>query len=148
MNSNTLTLIICAMLLVMAAAFWYGATGLDYPSAVFPKVVIAVFAALVLATALGAWRAQRRAGDKARLGNRRSYAGLGAAIAYVFLIPVLGMYTASFLFVVVFLLSQDNAPFHLRVWLRAGTTALLVTGAVYMVFERMLGVMTPNGIVF
>jgi len=147
MTRQALTLAICAVLLVMAAAFWRAAADLEYPSAVFPKVVIVAFAAVLLATALRAW-AGRRTGGKAALGNRRGYAGLGATIAYGFLIPVLGMYTASFVFVVTFLLLQDDTPSRPSAWLRAIASALLVTGAVYLVFDRALKVMTPTGILF
>ena len=147
LNQAVLNLIICVVLLIMAVAFWSSTAKLGYPSAVFPRLVIGLFTILVLVLGFSSWT-RLGTGGPLQLGNRHSLTGLMATGAYLGLIPALGMYSATGLFLVAFLLSQDEAPFRPRAWLYACGTALVVTGAVFLVFDRALRVITPVGILF
>ncbi len=147
------TLAASLLLGALAALFWMQAADLRYPSDVFPKLVIATLAVLLVLTIADTLRGGSAAYTQTTtVPDRQVWAILAIgtlAAAYVLLFPLIGFYLTTFCFLVVGLclarmLARERPSSRMFV------TALLIaagtTLAVYGIFSGMLGVPTPRGL--
>jgi hypothetical protein len=138
-----------AVLLALAVAFGAGALkqyaywGPNGPGPAFLPfwlgVVMAVLATLLF---VGALRAKDPGDDWFPTGEglRRLGLVLGATVAYVALLNVLGMVVATVLFLVALMRVLDRCGWPLTL-----SVALATAGSIYLVFSRWLKVPLPTG---
>jgi putative tricarboxylic transport membrane protein len=112
----------------------------------YPRIVLAVTAALALAVVIGDLWSRKAAAPP--VTERLNY-GLVAAMFAVFglycgALPFLGFRVSTFIYV-----AATNAlldvPRNFKGWARVGLVALVTTVVVYFVFERYLTVLMPRG---
>ncbi len=79
-------------------------------------------------------------GDRPRL---RSAINVGLLTAYVALVPVLGFFVASAVYLFAHMTYLGIRPLYL-----SGLTVAGVLAFLYAVFERLLGVLVPHGMIY
>lgn len=141
-------LVLGLALLVTVAAFAMQSLHLEYPANVFPwslEALLAVFALVVLVQAARRRDAAPRSGEAVQVG--RIIGILVASIVYLIVIPLLGFYTTSFLFMTLisWLVGERR---DLRGLLNGAVVGVLLVGVVYAGFWLFLKVPTPSGILF
>ncbi|PSL46906.1 tripartite tricarboxylate transporter TctB family protein [Salsuginibacillus halophilus] len=151
-------------LLVVAGLFYIWSLDLTSPSDIFPRLVIALlltFSISLLFKSIFVRRAyvKERAfegkeeeteeiegeGEKVTI---RKWAGIIALIAFVYLIPVIGFYTVSFIFMGVFIWYLDGLKTGIFNVLRPLITAGGALIFIYFVFDDFLNIPVPEGILF
>jgi putative tricarboxylic transport membrane protein len=114
----------------------------------YPRIVLALTAALSLGLVVADLLARRRPAPAAAPGPALNYALVALCFAvftaYALALPWLGFRAATFLFV-----AGSNAlldpPRGAKGWLRAALLALVTTLVTWLVFEHWLSVLLPRG---
>lgn len=144
-------LVIGLLLAAVSGAVFHLARGLPSPPFVplppsfFPRLVAGLLAFLAVLLALRGLRSFRRPPDGPP-AERLAPAAIVFVVlgAYVALIPVLGFFASTFLFLLAFgWLLGERTP---RGLLRPAVVAAVTTVACYVVFTRYLRVLFPEGL--
>ncbi len=143
--------VIGLVLLAIAGAVVWLAADIQSPPfvpvgpAFFPRLLaglLALLAVLLLVRGLHAGRGQ---GGAPRARPAPALLVFGPLAGYLLLVPRLGFFTSTFLFVTAMgALLGERRPAALG---RAVVVAAVATGACYLVFERYLRVLFPRGLV-
>ena len=147
MTERRLTLIVCAVLIAIAIAFWVQAQRLTFPSSVFPKAVIIAFGLTSALTGIQA-AFSKTAGRRLKIGTLRGYLAFLVTVGYALSILAFGIYYPTGGFIVVFLLLHGKGHLQVRSAVFACLVAALVVGIVYLVFSVGLQVTMPQGVLF
>lgn len=134
--------------LALAAIFWLAGRDLEGISRVFPLLLEIFLAAGGLLLLISGIR--RAADDLACEGKPiwgRVWLIAAASAAYVLLVPIIGFYVTSFafLFLMAELLSRGSGLRHLAA---SAGFAVVLCALVYLVFNTLLLVPTPEGVLF
>lgn len=143
--------VIGLVLLALSAAFIWLARAITSPpfvpisAAFFPTVLAGILAVLALLLVVRGLRAARGPVGGGRAAIRSALLVFGPLGAYLLLVPVLGFFSATFLFVLAegVLLGERRAA----AIGRAALVAAGATAACYLVFERYLRVLFPGGLI-
>jgi uncharacterized membrane protein len=148
-------LIVSMIVLVISLIMYLNTKALTPPSDIFPKLVIGITAVLgifLLGKSLftkGFYEKQAEESDDEQKGKKgRIWIGIGALILYVVILPLLGFFITSALFIILvssYLMGKANP-------VRAGFAPVIVSvailGVIYTVFYYFLHVPVPRGILF
>lgn len=142
--------VIGALLFALAAAvLWFAR---DIPSAPFvpvapasfPRLLAGVLAGLALLLAVRGLLAAPQARAATRAALAPALLVFGPLAGYLLLVPVLGFFSSTFLFVLAQGLLLGGRG--VRDLARAAVVAAVTTVACYLVFERYLRVLFPEGL--
>lgn len=112
--------------------------------AFFPRLLATILAILALPLVVRGLRARRAPGEAARAPLAPALLVFGPLAGYLLLVPLLGFFAGTFLFVLAEgVLLGARTP---RGVARAVAVALVTTLACYLVFERYLRVLFPDGL--
>jgi hypothetical protein len=140
-----------AILIVASWVTYISFTGQPVEAFLFPRIIAVVM------FALAAWNFFRAVTGVSKVGEGVSWnlaktilPGIIIVIAYIFfLAKFLGFYVSSFAAFVAIYAVYDPAP-HTNIisWIKRSVTALLFVAIMYGLFNLLLKVQTPRGILF
>ncbi|WP_018924997.1 tripartite tricarboxylate transporter TctB family protein [Salsuginibacillus kocurii] len=155
---------VSGVLLGITLMFYIWTQDLTNPSDIFPKLVIAlllIFSLALLFKALFIKRAyykereyeaseveDEEVDDNTEKVTGRKWAAIVVLIAFVYLIPVIGFYSVSFVFVTAFIWYLEGMKKSMMAFLRPVITAAGALIFIYFVFDEFLNIPIPDGIFF
>lgn len=146
--------LLCLGMYFIGLLFIAMSTRLNYPSNVFPYLVstaILVFTTVIFLTQV-AWPAPHAEGEASASGQGgisvpRVILMAGASIVYAVLMPLVGFYTVSFIFLVVLFTVTQLDRFNGRLLGASVGLSLAILLVIYVAFSLLLSVPTPRGLV-
>lgn len=152
MRDSTKDILAAVTTLAIAAAFYFQTGELDGISLYFPRILLIFLTAgsvVLLINALRKMRTeQKESGDEPVSLSRVALISVGS-VAYVVVIPLLGFYPASLLFLVVMgLLLRDKPAGMKKALLATALFTFVLCFCVWGGFSWLLNVPTPESILF
>ena len=148
-KKRSANLVLSVGMLLVAAAFFFE-RDLRYPSNVFPYAVIALISILSLVILIRNIVSRDEEGEPAdKKIYKRVILVIIGSVVYIVAFSFIGFYVTSFLYLVALaLLLQEKQDRNLRRVVNATVMSLVVCGLIYVMFDLLLRVPTPAGILF
>ena len=153
MSRRVGNLILCLAMYFISILFLVMASQLSYPSNVWPYLVctaILVFTTVIFSTQViftGKQKVQEKTDqNEPRLPIARVVLMAAGSLIYAALMEYVGFYTISFIFLVALFNLSQLEHINLTMFAKTVGLSLLILGAIYFVFNSLLSVPTPTGL--
>lgn len=134
--------------IIIAAIFFWEGRSLSLVSNIFPLCLEGFLVITGLYLLIRSLRLQSEQNSDEELAYRRIWIMLGATIAYIVAINVIGFYLATGIFLTVMSWLFNEHGFNARTLAYSVVFGMVVTSALYVTFWLFLQVPTPNGMLF
>lgn len=151
MNSKTTNILLSLFIWIVCIIFYFQTIQFNYPSNVFPYIVIGCMLICSIIILVQTFMKQEHTNTKSTTEKsyRKPFIIVIFSVIVISSIQWIGFYVVSFISIflfTVFLYHKGDAMRNKI--LKSGTFSLLITLFVYMMFGLILGVKTPQGILF
>ncbi|MBM7554459.1 tripartite tricarboxylate transporter TctB family protein [Thalassobacillus pellis] len=144
-------IVVSIIVLAISFLFYINTKTLTPPADIFPKVVIGIFSILGVILLVKAIF-YRKYGEEAdeetpeKVDMKRRWFSITGLLAYIFLVPILGFYVTSGIYLVLVSISLNDEKISVKSLVKPITIASLVMLALYGTFTVFLRVPVPGGI--
>ncbi|WP_408011143.1 tripartite tricarboxylate transporter TctB family protein [Pseudalkalibacillus sp. A8] len=147
-------IVVSIIVLAISLLFYINTKELTPPADTFPIVVISTFAllgGLLLLKALFykkyEYPSSKNDEEKDNINPKRRWISIICLIIYIFIMPILGFYITSILFLILLSVYLRNENKGWKGYLKPVCLSIMVVGILYVTFDLLLKVPIPSGII-
>lgn len=148
-NERIRDIIVSLIVIAISVLFYLNTTLLTSPSDIFPKFVVLLFGSLgivLLFSSIFSKKYKVKDDEKDIINHKRRWISILSLVAYIIIMPIVGFFVTSGIFVILLSLYIQNEKLSFLVGMKSLIISSLTMVLLYMTFVVFLKVPIPSGI--